>query len=96
MNELRIINFSIPAGFVPKFDEFLQLVSDDKEFKEVLKKINSRYNKKRKNNKLVSAKLRFCIAEYVAKRKTVLHEEKEEKKKIKIEQESEIEEDDDR
>ena len=69
MAKLIIINFSVPERFTPVLEEFESLLDKDPEFSKVLANMSSRYNKKRKLNKLRSAKFRFVIAKYIKERK---------------------------
>lgn len=71
-----ILNMSVPASFVSVKEEADKLVEEDKRFKESLKHVSSRYNKKNKQNKFDSVRMRFYIGFYLMQRKRELMEEK--------------------
>lgn len=74
-SKLRILNLSIPENFVPIKQEADKLVEEDPRFKESLSHVQDRYNKKNKQNKFDSIKMRFYIGFYLMTRKRELMEE---------------------
>lgn len=73
-SEHRIFTMVIPKSFINVFEEFEVITGKDEEFTkalEVLKKKtkSGEINKRIKNNKLTSLKVRFLIANYVRKNK---------------------------
>lgn len=63
---------SVPESFLKVKAEADKLVESDERFKDALATMQKRYNKKNKQNKLGSAKMRFYIGHYLVSRKKEL------------------------
>ncbi|MFW6283423.1 MAG: hypothetical protein ACOC1P_05220 [Minisyncoccales bacterium] len=69
------INFSVPMSFLKIKEEADKLVEKDPGFKDALEDLDTRYQKKTKQNKYKSFKLRYYIAFYLKERKKQLKRE---------------------
>ena len=76
MERPYIFSVIIPERFEPTLNEFETLAGKDKEFLKALEKIENKYAKKNKKNRLRSAKIRFVISKYVIEKKKELLKEK--------------------
>jgi len=76
MNKISIVNFSIPDGFIPIYENFEKMIEKDSEFQQALKDGPSRYNHKNRVNTLRSAKIRFIISKYVCDKEEEFLEKK--------------------
>ena len=73
-SEHRIFSMVIPKSFINVFEEFEVITGKDEEFTKALEALKKKtksgeVNKRIKNNKLTSLKVRFLIADYVRRNK---------------------------
>ncbi len=73
-SEHRIFSMVIPKSFINVFEEFEVITGKDEEFAKALEALKKKtksgeINKRIKNNKLTSLKVRFLISDYVRRNK---------------------------